>query len=125
MSLTNKQIAKQLMEDYWAGKYTLDVERHQKVYVIDGLTIRCGLTYGEVYACAEKFRKGLPYNGTTPMEHRGRKFAWPPKAPSTARVCSITTFLSFWDDGEEENAREYLRLFPRDKWPAKVLEILS
>ena len=125
MSLTNKQIAKQLMEDYFADKYFYNSYDDTAEFVIDGLKIRCKANYGPVSQVAEKFRKGLPYNGTTPMEHRGRKFAWPPKAPSTARVCSITTFLSFWDDDEEENAREYLRLFPRDKWPAKVLEILS
>ena len=124
--MNNKQIAKEILRQYNDPdqiQYTADYSRRE--FYIEGLTIRCGLTYGEMYACAEKFRKGLPYNGTTPIEHRGRKFTWPPKAPSTARVCSITTFLSFWDDGEEENAREYLRLFPRDKWPAKVLEILS
>ena len=123
--MNNKQIAKQLIEDYHADKFVFSSYDNTLEFTIDGLKIRCQDGFTAVSAVAEKFRKGLPYNGTTPMEHRGRKFAWPPKAPGTARTCSITTFLSFWEDGEQENAREYLRLFPRDKWPAKALEIMG
>ena len=123
--MNNKQIAKQILADYHAGAYAHNATDNKLYFVIDGLKINCQDTFSAVAQVAEKFRKGLPYNGTTPMEHRGRKFAWPPKAPGTARTCSITTFLSFWEDGEQENAREYLRLFPRDKWPAKALEIMG
>ena len=116
MSMTNKQIAKEIMAQYNDPDRPLSYNRDctQKVFCIDGLTIRCGVTYSEVRAVADKFEKGLPRGGRTensviPAAHNTK---W--------RKFSITTFRDFIEDLEPENALEYFRLFNPADLPAGV-----
>jgi hypothetical protein len=85
-----------------------------KVPGID-LVVSCPGTREAVLAVAAKFEKG-PWH--KPQGYGPRQNRKPP-APV------IDTVLSFMDDGEWGNAREYLRQWPRDKWPRVAVERLT
>jgi hypothetical protein len=114
--MNNKQIANAVAVQYNAGKYGLSWEGKAE-FKVDGMTLRCNNTPDAVSALVERYKKGVPFNGKTQ--------AWPQGRRTNTAACSITTFLSFWDDGEFDNAREYLRQFPQAKWPTKALAILN
>jgi hypothetical protein len=113
--MDNKQIAKAIRDLYAAGRYSILTGDKVEFY-IDGLTVRCKDGIDNVRNLADRFETGVPFGGRTQ--------AWPPGRRGTARKCSIVAFNDFWDAGERDNAMEYLRLFPREKWPAKVEAIL-
>jgi hypothetical protein len=79
------------------------------------LTVSCPCTRQAVLAVAAKFEKG-PWH--KPQGYGPRQNRKPP-APV------IAAFEAFADDGEWDNAREYLRQWPRDKWPAVAVERLT
>ena len=106
--MNNKQIAKQMMQDYWDGDCQLVDDSRRKEFKIDGLTIRCGLTYTEVFAVSEKFRKARAHPNPIPQPRR------------ITRRFSIRVFKQFLDDGEGENAMEYARLFDLGNLPVEV-----
>lgn len=80
------------------------------------LVVSCPGTRAAVLAVAAKFEKGPKFHkpwGSGPRQNRK------PPAPV------IEAFEAFADDGEWDNAREYLRQWPRDKWPAVAVERLA
>lgn len=80
-----------------------------------GLVVSCQATREAVLAVAAKFEKGPWHKPQGYGPRRNRK----PPAPV------IDTVLSFMDDDEWDNAREYLRQWPRDKWPRVAVERLT
>jgi hypothetical protein len=111
--MNNKQIAQEIRRKFQDDECRL-IDGNRLEFNIDGLTLRCRNWVDDVNKMADKYHKGLPIN----LLYRA------PGPRSTARVCSVMTFLSFWDDGEIENAKCYLDQFPQDKWPNKVNDIL-
>lgn len=116
--MNNQQIAKAIKQDYVDGRYTRLADGRVEFYVARAFTVRCQDSLDAVFALAKRFERGLADGGKTQP--------WPVRPGRPApRVCSITTFLEFWESGEYSNALQYLQLFPREKWPTRAVEILK
>lgn len=121
--MNNKQIAKQIKQDYFDGRFAYIDGDRVEFNPTGAFTVRCRHSIEAVHNLCKRFEKGLPYNGLTQSAaEANRAFG---RGKSTRGVCSITTFLSFWEDGELENAKNYLDLFPQEKWPEGVKKILG
>lgn len=110
-----RQIAAFLRE--CAARLAYDSEDTIITYKVPGidLVVSCPGTRQAVLAVAAKFEKGPNFHkpwGSGPRQNRK------PPAPV------IAAFEAFADDGEWDNAREYLRQWPRDKWPRAAVERL-
>jgi len=113
--MNNKQIAASIMQDYQGGKYAILAGGLIEFY-IDSLVVRCPNNSTGVEHVVRKFKRGLP--------RQGRTFVNP--GPRVARKkFSLEAFDSFWGEGEYENAREYMRLFPRDEWHPKAAAVVA
>lgn len=68
------------------------------------LRITCGADRASVMAVAERYRKGLPAG----LTHTA------PRQRSSRRQFQLGALRAFLEDGEWDNARAYLDLFPGD-----------
>lgn len=77
--------------------------------------IRCDHSRAAVNLIARRYRKGL--------WHGGRSFIMPALGrPIKAIRCTKLAVLAFIKDGEEDNLREYLALYPRSEWPIEAIK---
>lgn len=118
--MNNQQIASQIRADYHAGAYTyLGCDRVE--FNLGPFTVRCKHSNEAVESLCAKFEKGLRLNGRTSALAGGRLNA----ARNNGSASIKHAFLAMWRDGEHDNAREYLRQFPRSKWPAEAVALLE
>jgi hypothetical protein len=111
--MNNKMIAVEITRQFHAGE-GIDIGNDRIEFRIGNLILRCKNRLTDVYQVAEKYRLGMPRRS---VNLSGQ--------PSTRSVCSAATALQFWNDGERENFDNYLALFPQEKWPQKIKELIN
>jgi len=86
-------------------------------YMVPGtrLNITCVCTREAVRAVADKYDSG--YRARAWRTGTGR----PPARPSRPVAAA---FMQFVNDGETDNAREYLRLWPLELWPSALVQVV-